>query len=145
MGLLGELRSGAVEVLQSCHDDCSLLVEIYTLLFRGCGVFPNLQRPRTVWIGVEQGGDELAIVHDAIDLALKKLRFPRETRRYQPHLTLGRIRESGPAVADLAARIAELADYDADLSIVDEVVTFASFPDKLGPMHDAMGRAELLG
>lgn len=117
----------------------------FEVVFRGCGAFPSLDNPRTVWIGVEEGAEEVVIIHEAIDLALKKLRFPRETRRFQPHLTLGRIRESGPAVAELSRIIAEHADYDADLTVVDEVVTFASFQDKSGPSHDAMGRAELQG
>ena len=117
----------------------------FELVFRGCGAFPTLANPRTVWIGVDEGAEELTIVHQAIDIALKKLRFPRETRRFQPHLTLGRIRESGLAVGELSRLIAEHADFDGDLSVVDEVVTFASFLDKSGPSHDAMGRAELLG
>ena len=117
----------------------------FEVVFRGCGAFPSLDNPRSVWIGVEEGAEEVAIVHEAIDIALKKLRFPRETRRFQPHLTLGRIRQSGPATAELVRVIAENVDFDADLSVVDEVVTFASFHDKSGPSHDAMGRAELQG
>jgi len=117
----------------------------FEMVFRGCGAFPSLENPRSVWIGVEEGAEEVAIVHEAIELALKKLRFPRETRRFQPHLTLGRIRESGSSITELSRIIAENADFDADLSVVDEVVTFASFLDKSGPTHDAMGRAELKG
>ncbi len=117
----------------------------FEMVFRGCGAFPSINNPRTVWIGVEQGADELTIVHEAIELALKKLRFPRETRRFQPHLTLGRIRETGPNLAALSQLITEHAEYDADLSVVDEVVTFASFLDRSGPTHDPMGRAELQG
>lgn len=117
----------------------------FELVFRGCGAFPTIENPRTVWLGVDEGGEEIGLVHEAIDIALKKLRFPRETRRFQPHLTLGRIRDSGPGVAELSRLIAENADFDGDLSIVDEVVTFASFLERNGPQHDAMGRAELQG
>ena len=34
-------------------------------------------------------------------------------------------------------------DFDADLAVVDEVVTFASFLDRKGAEHKAMDRAEL--
>lgn len=136
---------------QEIPEVCQLVQEAvrdlpaFEMSFRGCGAFPSLENPRTVWIGVEEGGEELTMVHEAVDQAMKRLRFPRETRRYRPHLTLGRIRESGPGVAELARQIEEFADYDADLSVVDEVVTFASFLDKNGPSHDVMGRAELQG
>lgn len=132
-------------------DVCRLVQEAvrdlpaFEMSFRGCGAFPSVDNPRTVWIGVEEGAEQVIVMHEAIELALKKLRFPRETRRFRPHLTLGRIRDTSPRVAELSRIITENADYDADLSVVDEVVTFASFLDRAGPTHDAMGRAELNG
>ena len=118
----------------------------FEIVFRGCGAFPNTAAPRTVWIGVDQGAEEINAIHQAIDAALKsELRFPRETRRFQAHLTLGRVRESGPRAAELGALIDELADFDGDLTIVDEIVTFASFLEKSGPIHNPMGYAPLAG
>ena len=118
----------------------------FEIVFRGCGAFPTTAAPRTVWIGVDQGAEELTAIHQAIDQALKdELRFPRETRRFQAHLTLGRVRESGPNAAALGALIEEMADYDGDLAIVDEIVTFASFLEKSGPVHNPMGYAPLSG
>jgi 2'-5' RNA ligase len=120
--------------------------EPFELVFRGCGAFPTTAKPRTIWIGVEQGEEELRAVQEAIDIGLKKLRFPREVRRFQAHLTLGRVRESGPAATELGEMIERMGEFDGDLTAVDEVVTFASFPDKkLGTMHDALGYAELRG
>ncbi len=118
----------------------------FEIVFRGCGAFPTTAAPRTVWIGVDQGAEELIAIHQAIDEALKnELRFPRETRRFQAHLTLGRVRESGPNAAALGALIEQMADYDGDLAIVDEIVTFASFLEKSGPVHNPMGYAPLSG
>lgn len=143
---LGDVPDNEVPDVCKLVDQAVRELPPFEMSFRGCGAFPSLDRPRTVWIGVEDGAEELTIVHEAIDLALKKLRFPRETRRFQPHLTIGRIREAGsPRLDELTRIIAEHAEFDADLSVVEEVVTFASFQDKAGPQHDAMGRAELRG
>ena len=120
--------------------------EPFELVFHGCGAFPTTKSPRTVWLRVEQGGEELTAIHEAIDIALKKqLRFPRENRRFQAHLTLGRVRESGPNATELGRMIEQLKEVDGDLSVVDEIVTFASFLEKSGPTHNAMGHAELQG
>ena len=120
--------------------------EPFELVFEGCGAFPTTTNPRTVWLGVEQGAEELTAIHEAIDIALKKhLRFPREHRRFQAHLTLGRVRESGPNATELGRMIEQLKVVDGDLSVVDEIVTFASFLEKAGPTHNAMGHAELKG
>lgn len=119
-------------------------IEPFEVVFRGCGAFPNTRGPRTVWIGVEQGAEVLAQIHESLDIALKKqLRFPRENKRFRPHLTLGRVRESGPNAAELGRLLDELPDFDGDLTVVDSVVTFASFLDPQGPTHQPLGHADL--
>ena len=35
----------------------------------GAGCFPNVRRPRTLWVGVGKGLDEVCAVHDAIERA----------------------------------------------------------------------------
>ena len=48
-----------------------------------------------VWVGVEQGVDEMRTLQGRIDETLLPLGFARETRPLQPHLTLGRVRDVG--------------------------------------------------
>jgi 2'-5' RNA ligase len=55
------------------------------------GGFPNLRRPKVLWLGLE-AGDELYRLQEDIDAALFKLGFPKEDRRFHPHLTVGRVR-----------------------------------------------------
>jgi 2'-5' RNA ligase len=121
--------------------------EPFEIICRGAGAFPNNQQPRTLWIGVEDGADELKRLQAAIDDALKaKLGYARERRGFHPHLTIGRVKRIGPGGhRELAETLAEHARFDADLAIIDEVVTFASFLGRQGPKHDALDRAELTG
>jgi 2'-5' RNA ligase len=143
---LGDVPDSDVPKVCQVVADAVRGFDPFEIVFRGCGAFPNTAQPRTVWIGVDQGAEELTAIHQAIDAALKtELRFPRETRRFQAHLTLGRVRESGRRAAELGALIDEMADFDGDLTIVDEVVTFASFLEKSGPIHNPMGYAPLAG
>jgi 2'-5' RNA ligase len=70
--------------------------------------------------------------------------FGKENRKFHPHLTLGRLRkESDPAREELSRLIEENSTYDGDLTVVEEVVTFASFLGRQGPNHEPMGHASL--
>jgi 2'-5' RNA ligase len=57
------------------------------------GAFPNLRRPRVLWLGLTGALDRLAALQRDVDDALTGLGFPRETRPFSPHLTLGRVRD----------------------------------------------------
>ena len=65
----------------------------FTLEMRGVGCFPNLQRPRVLWVGVEGEVERLLALQSAVEEALRPLGFPAEGRPFSPHLTLARLRE----------------------------------------------------
>jgi len=64
------------------------------LRFRGLGFFPNEKRPRVLWAGLE-ASPNLATLAADIDARLEKVRIPRETREFSPHLTLARFDPPG--------------------------------------------------
>lgn len=65
------------------------------IVVKGLGWFPNPNRPRVFWAGVN-GGESLRALARATNEALAKLGTPIERRDYSPHLTLARIRETVP-------------------------------------------------
>ncbi len=78
-----------------------------------------------------------------IERALEKLGFRREARRYQPHLTIGRVRRGGPAVGELGKLIREHADVEIGRTRVSELIVFSSQLDRSGPTYDALARTPL--
>lgn len=56
----------------------------------GFGVFPNFTRPRVIWVGVE-APDELENLQRRIDVETARLGYVPDRRKYNPHLTLGRV------------------------------------------------------
>jgi len=60
----------------------------------GVGVFPDLRRPRVIWLGMSQGKRACVALASFIDASLSKLGFVAERKPVRPHLTLGRIRRS---------------------------------------------------
>ena len=57
----------------------------------GAGAFPNLDRPRTIWIGL--AGEELIQLAQRVESAAVQAGFAPEGRPYTPHLTIGRVRD----------------------------------------------------
>jgi 2'-5' RNA ligase len=63
---LGEVD--ALEVVDICRAVRSVAAETDQLVLGAAdvGAFPNLRRPRTLWIGVEEGREELVALHDRL-------------------------------------------------------------------------------
>ncbi len=115
----------------------------FALELRGAGAFPNANRPRTVWLGVGGGTAEMITLNEQIEEAMEELGFRREARRYQPHLTVGRVRRGGPGVSELGELIRRHAEFEIGRSPVSEVVVFSSRLDRSGPTYEALARAPL--
>ena len=109
----------------------------------GAGAFPDAQRARTVWLGAREGSEAIIALHDAIDAELHKAGYPKEARRFHPHLTLGRVRSGGREQQMLAELIEQNAKFEAGDATIDEVVVVASFLDKAGPTYEIMSRSPL--
>ena len=60
----------------------------------GFGGFPDMQRPRIIWLALKQGGPSCTTLADAINATLVPLGFDRPKHLLRPHLTLGRVRKS---------------------------------------------------
>ncbi|MGE0191941.1 MAG: RNA 2',3'-cyclic phosphodiesterase [Planctomycetota bacterium] len=80
----------------------------------GLGAFPDAARARVVHAPVLDlsGADILAGLHERIGLELEELGFPRERRRWQPHVTLGRLRGRPAAATVEAVRAAPSTPHD---------------------------------
>jgi len=117
----------------------------FELQCAGAGAFPNVRRPRTVWIGVSEGAEPLGELQSGIVRALGKVGFRRERRRFQGHLTLGRVRGGGPDQDALGELLRQYADFKTPLMTASEVRVYASYLDRSGPTYEVLGRCPLAG
>jgi 2'-5' RNA ligase len=115
--------------------------EAFEFHARQTGVFPHLGRPRTLWLGGGNGTSQMVALAGVVEDALAKVGYRPESRRFEPHLTIGRVR-SGRNVPALADLVRQNEEYDAGVTIVDEVVVFASDLRPTGPVYDALCRVE---
>jgi 2'-5' RNA ligase len=115
----------------------------FELEVRGAGAFPNAARPRTVWLGAEAGAEQMVLLHDRVEAALAELGFREEHRRFQTHLTIGRVRGVGPGIAELGKLLQQHADFLAGRVNVQEVTVFASTLTAIGPIYEVLGTGPL--
>ncbi|RLE14530.1 RNA 2',3'-cyclic phosphodiesterase [Candidatus Aerophobetes bacterium] len=59
---------------------------------KGVGIFPETGSPRIIWIGIEKGHLELGRMAKELEDRLFEQGFPRERKKWTPHITLGRVK-----------------------------------------------------
>ncbi len=74
------------EILQSAGS----LSKPFEITVGGFGVFPNLTRPRVIWVGIE-ASDGLFKLQRKIELETARLGYSPDQRDFNPHLTIGRV------------------------------------------------------
>jgi len=135
--------------LEEVHAVCKSVeravggMEPFRLELLGVGAFPNIRRPRTLWLGAGEGQVEMAALQQSIEHGLKKLGYRPESRKFKTHLTLGRVRRAGPGLARLSELLAEHASFPAGASPVEEVTVFASELTPEGPVYSPLSHASL--
>jgi len=140
---LGDVPSREIARVCEAVGQGAAEVEPFELEILGAGAFPNTKRPRTLWLGVGRGRQEMVALHDQVEKPLGELGFRPEHRRFHPHLTIGRVRRGGPGLAQLGRLLDEYAEFDIGRFKVAEVVVFSSQLDRAGPTYEALSRARL--
>ncbi len=134
-------------------------VEQFDLVFEGLGAFPDVSNPRTIWIGVSDGVEQIRNLAARIDKELEALGYPVEGRKFSPHLTIGRARQKDrnakapkyvtrqniKAVenASLADMLNERSDLYFGSSPVDNVILFSSDLQRNGPQYEHLAVIDL--
>ncbi|MGA1874664.1 MAG: RNA 2',3'-cyclic phosphodiesterase [bacterium] len=118
-------------------------VETFTMKIEGLGAFPNFRNPRVIWIGISEGAESLQKLQPRIEQELVRLRFPKEKKRFNAHLTMGRIRSEGK-VAALSDILASIPSPVAGLTAVRDIRLMKSELHPSGAIYTELGRISLV-
>ncbi|HSC35982.1 MAG TPA: RNA 2',3'-cyclic phosphodiesterase [Thermodesulfobacteriota bacterium] len=88
---LGSVEDSKVPDVSSIIDGLVRNYSPFETDITGYGGFPDMRYPRILYIGLSEN-PELSSLQGRIDEALEPLGFPRETRGFLPHVTIGRIK-----------------------------------------------------
>ena len=88
---LGQVPSDQLDLIKLSLRSAVAPYAAFTLELKGAGCFPNIHRPRVVWVGVQENDHRLHVLQRTVENAIAPLGYPTEIRDFTPHLTLGRV------------------------------------------------------
>lgn len=128
--------------------------EATTLTFRCAGFFPNLQRARVFWVGIESDANLQLLVKD-IGEALAPLGFQRDHAEYHPHLTLGRAGsgrphskpgdKAAPGLQQVGKKLEAMPPPEFGTMTAHEFILYQSTLSPSGSRYTKLARYPLLG
>ncbi|MGH7925399.1 MAG: RNA 2',3'-cyclic phosphodiesterase [Candidatus Binatus sp.] len=104
----------------------------------GVGAFPDLERPRAIWVGlhsVESGA--LAALAARLETVAAEYGFEREKRRWSGHLTFGRVGDRPLADKTRQALLA-LRDREFGISTIESLTLYRSLLGSAGSSYEAL-------
>lgn len=141
---LGEIEEKMLQEIEAVLGIAVDGLRPFSLEVAGIGTFPDMRRPRVVWIGIRENGDSLVKLQRGLEKELGMIGLPVEDRRFTPHITLGRIR-SPKHVDRLLNLIEEEKDIGLDGFEVSNVHLMRSELMPAGAVYTELYSVELKG
>ncbi len=90
---LGDVSPNSVEFLKQMLRTEAENIPCFDIHLAGLGAYPNLKRPRVLYVGIQAPAVLDALVR-GIESASRRLGYGPEDRPFSAHLTLGRVRQN---------------------------------------------------
>lgn len=89
---LGDTAQEDITHIAEALEEAVADIPPFLVDYAGVGAFPNIERPRAIWAGIdpEGGAEELRAIAKAVGNALRPLGYRPEKRAYHPHVTIAR-------------------------------------------------------
>ncbi|MDR3231191.1 MAG: RNA 2',3'-cyclic phosphodiesterase [Synergistaceae bacterium] len=106
---LGEAPASRVERIADALEGSG--AGAFDIRLNRAGGFPNLTRPRVLWLGADLGAKELAALAERVEHIAVETGFPPEPKRFSPHLTLARLRNAETPAGALSRALADAPSF----------------------------------
>lgn len=145
---LGYIEIGQLESIFAMTSQSAREINRFTLSFSSdkggtfLSGFPNLFRPRILWVGVNKGKEEIIKLATLIDENLKRLCFEPEKKEFTPHVTLGRVKSS-QGINEIVKLISTIDTSFYEEMEVTNLDIIGSQLTKNGPVYTVLKQLEL--
>ena len=134
---LGNIYKDKIQGISDAISTISNNFKSFTINFSEIGAFPNINHPRVIWLGINKGSESLKILNNKIESALEKLGFTKESRKFEPHLTLARIRSS-KNISNLKKLIGEISCDIGNEMPIGKLILFQSKLNPKGAVYSVL-------
>lgn len=110
LAFLGDCNAQRTRDICAAVDTAANRAAPFELILHGLGAFPDLVRPRVLFIDVAEGGEAVRAVHQALVAALPADLRPEEIHGFRPHLTIARPKRP-PRAGEMQELETELAAW----------------------------------
>ena len=142
---LGDIDVDRVPAVAEAMSEVAKRHTPFCLTLGSTGVFPNANRARVLWIGVDGDLESLRLLQASVEDALIAIGFSPEKRGFNPHLTIGRMhhRASRSDRSRAATALSSLRLPEAQPIAVDAISHMKStlLPD--GAIYECIAKALL--
>lgn len=139
---LGNIPEEQIPDIKKCIVTAVSGISPFKVNVKGGGVFPNLNYPRVIWLGLEDKTDSLFKLQKGIDGCLEKIGFEPEERGFTPHLTLGRVK-SLKGKNQLIRTIHIYKDIEVGEIYVDRIKLMRSQLNPAGAIYTVLEKVKL--
>ncbi len=144
MKFLGEVDESHAAPIGDALAAAVAEVRPFDVSLGGFGGFPSLEHARVLWVGVERH-PALELLANDVERAVAGYGFAPELRPFQPHITVGRVKQDArpAALKPLARRVADFS-YEG-VMVVAGVDLMRSTPGAGGSRYELLRSAPLGG
>jgi 2'-5' RNA ligase len=137
LNFIGEVEEERIEELRQALQLLKGRAEAFPLSFRGLGTFPKRGPARVLYLAVDEGAERTVHIQKELARGLQHL-AGKERKRFTPHLTLARVKNS----ADYPDPQREGSEIGADFS-VERVVLYRSHLQPDGARYEELDELRL--
>lgn len=140
---IGYIDEEKIDAVINIIKDSLTHIRPFDLSYAGVGTLPTGKNPRVIFADVIDTGGVLAKIHERLDNQLVSLGVEHEDRKFDPHLTLGRIK-TRRNVKKLVENLNSYNGFDFGSEHVTQVVLMKSDLSPEGPIYTKLHSADLV-
>ena len=127
---IGEVDGGVFRDIQEALGD--IRTDPFEIWVKGVGFFPPRKTPRVIWVGVEPH-DKVIVLRNRVESTLVRLGLEPERRKFSPHITLARLRDT--SLSKVTRFLAGHNLFATEAFPVHEFVLYSSTLTPKGAIH----------
>ena len=102
MKFLGDTTEDSINDVRHVMQKVADEFKPFNISIQKTGCFPKIERPRVMWIGVSGELDKLYQLVEKIQKKLNPLGFPKDEKKYHPHITIARAKYPQKKTPDIS-------------------------------------------